>query len=139
MSQGGDHMGGAGNISAEAAWLKRKAMNSFICDVERPITFVGRINEDVTTYVTLGALGGLFFTYSRLQLEQYATQTNSGGLTPYYLDAGTYVKSFYTVIAAPSCIQVRMFGRGGQAGRLHHRVDWRHAVPKILHEQHARA
>lgn len=134
MSQGGDHMGGAESQNAKQARLRRKAMNSFICDVDKPFQFRGRINEDVNTYVTLGALGYPFFTYTPLQLNQLASQSNAGGMTELYLDGGTYVKSFFTVIAAPSCVTVRMMGRTAQ--RLHHHVSWRHAVPKIIGEHH---
>ncbi len=66
MSQGGDFLGGtAGN---NAAWVKRKAMNSFICSTERPFAFIGRINEDVNTYTTLGRRGELFMTIGAVQL-----------------------------------------------------------------------
>lgn len=136
MSQGGDHMGGAGSKNAQQARLRRKAMNSFVCDVERPFTFSGRINEDVNTYVGLGALGYLLFTYTPLQLNQLQSQSNEGGMTGLYLDSGTYVKSFFTLLVAPSCVTIRMMGRTSQ--RLHHHVSWRHAVPKILHERHRR-
>ncbi len=136
MSQGGDHIGGEGNANA-ATRLIRKAMNSFVCDAERPFRFVGRLNDDVNTYVTHGALGVLMFTHTDLQLDQLPTQSNPGGLTDLYADSGTYVKSFYTVIAAPSCVTVRTMGRHNL--RWHHAVNWRHAVPKILHERHRKA
>ena len=43
MSQGrGDFLGDNGG---HASWVKRKAMNSFICSVDRPFSFMGRINE----------------------------------------------------------------------------------------------
>lgn len=32
-------------------------MNSFICDTERPFSFMGRFNEDVNTYITHGETG----------------------------------------------------------------------------------
>jgi hypothetical protein len=128
ISQGGEHMGGAeGNTDIR---LKRKAMNSFVCDVEKPFSFVGRMNEDVNTYVRLGGLGTLFFTYMPLQLNQFKTQSNAGGSTELYLAAGTYVKSFYTVMFAPSCVHIAPMGRTDV--RLHHRVEWNKAVPKIV-------
>jgi hypothetical protein len=136
MSQGGDHMGGIESPNATSARLRRKAMNSFICDVERPFPFLGRINEDVNAYVAGGILGGLFFTYTPLQLDQLSTQTNPGGLTEMYLDDGTYVKSFYTVMLAPSAVTIRSMGRVSR--RLHHHVQYRYAVPKILAEAHAK-
>jgi hypothetical protein len=136
MSQGGDHMGGADASVAKCARLWRKAMNSFVLDVERPFPFHGRINEDVNAYVSLGALGRLLFTYTPLQLNQVATQSSEGGLTDVYLDLGTYVKSFYTVLVAPSCVTIKAMGR--TSPRIHHRVSWRHAVPKILAETNRR-
>jgi hypothetical protein len=140
LSQGGDHLGGAAGTNAKGARLIRKAMNSFVCDVQRPFTFVGRINEDVNTYVTLGALGHLFLTYTRLSLHQIATQAGSGGMTDLYLSTGTYVKSMFTVIAAPSCTTIQLMGgedwNAHRAKRLHHHIDWRYAVPKIIHQHH---
>lgn len=132
LSQGGDHFGGAaGDIDIR---LSRKAMNSFVCDVDRPIRFSGRINEDVNTYVGRGRVGDLFFTYMPLQLDQLPSQSNRGGMTDLYLDAGTYIKSFYSVMAAPSCVTIRRMGRIDQ--RLHHHVNWNAAVPKIINERH---
>lgn len=88
MSQGGDFLGDNGG---HASWVKRKAMNSFICSVDRPFSFMGRINEDVNTYTNLGRCGELFMTIGAVQLGQKQTQKNSGGMTELYLDSGTYV------------------------------------------------
>lgn len=133
MSQGGDHMR---TTTTSLNKLHRKAMNSFVCDTEKPFTFVGRVNEDVNTYVTLGATGVLLFSYMALQLNQLRTQSNAAGMTDIYLASGTYSKSMFTVIAAPSAVTVRFMGSA--ARRLHHRVSWRHAVPKIVGEQYRR-
>ena len=131
LSQGGDHMGG----NPRKNRFKRKAMNSFVCDTQKPFLFRGRINEDVNTYVSLGRSGDLFFTDMQLQLNQLETQTNAGGMTDVYLDSGTYVKSFYTVMAAPSCTSINLMGRFNK--RLHHKIDWRKAVPLIIPEPKA--
>jgi hypothetical protein len=132
MAQGGDFLGGSAS-SAASAFTKRKCMNSFICATDRPIRFAGRINEDVNTYVTQGGRGELFFTVLNLGLVQKSTQQNKGGMTELYLDKGTYVKSFYTVMFAPSCVQISSMGHKHR--RIHHRVSWRNAVPLILREE----
>jgi len=80
--------------------IKRKAMNTFFCSVERPFMFLGRINEDVNTYVLLGIRGKLFFMIGNIYIKQKTTQQNPGGLTDIYLDLSTYVKLFYTVMYA---------------------------------------
>ena len=128
LSQGGDHIGG----ELGKRRFRRKAMNSFICDIAKPFLFRGRINEDVNTYVDRGRTGDLFFTDLQLQLNQLETQKNAGGMTEVYLDSGTYVKSFYTVMAAPSCTSIGLMGRFNK--RLHHKINWRKAVPLIIPE-----
>lgn len=131
-SQGGDFIGGAEGTGAKAIKVKRKVMNSFFCLTSRPFKFLSRLNEDVNTYITIGARGGLFLTTNQFALQQKETQTNSGGMSDAYLDSGTFVKSFYTVMYAPSCSIVSPMGAVNP--RLHHKITWRHAVPKILEE-----
>jgi hypothetical protein len=136
FSQGGDHIGGNAG-GDQVPRLKRKAMNAFVCTVDRPFAFFGRTNEDVNAYVTLSRRGGLFFTVMQAQVNQLATQSNPGGLTELYLDSGTYVKSFYTVMYAPSCARVGVLGDPRSPSfRLHHVIDWRRAAPKMLRESH---
>lgn len=130
MSQGGDHVGGD---LASKVTLKRKAMNSFVCDAERPFSFPGRINEDVTAYVVGGNRGLLFFTYRNLQLNQMQTQSNPGGMTDLYLSSGTYLKSFYSVMYTPSCVSVVY---SPSMRRMHHAIAWDRAVPKIVPESY---
>ena len=48
MCQGGDFIGGLDGTYQKH--VLRKAMNTFICSVDRPFKCVGKINEDVNTY-----------------------------------------------------------------------------------------
>lgn len=132
MAQGGDFIGGRDNINGRKIYLSRKAMNSFVCGVDKPFGFIGTINEDTNTYVDRAVRGDLMFTLNQVSLCQQATQTNKGGLTEHYLDIGTYVKSFYSVMIQPSCVRVQAMG--DKMMRLHHRVDWKKTAPKILSE-----
>lgn len=136
MGQGGDFIGGRGNPRFRERVL-RKAMNSFICDTERPFKFVGRVNEDVNTYCVEGMRGELFLTIVDVMLVQKRTQVNAGGMSGVYADYGTYVKSFYTVMCCPSFVQVSMMG--DKHMRMHHRVDWRHGVPMIISGKYRKA
>jgi hypothetical protein len=136
MSQGGDFIGGPGsNVSKlhSQGKFSRKAMNAFFMSTDRPFKFMGRINEDVNAYIAIGHMGGLFITAPRIRLEQTQTQASSGGLTDIYLDLGTYVKSFYSVMYAPSCVKVTEMGVKNR--RLHHMVRWKNAVPMIMSEE----
>lgn len=134
FGQGGDFIGGKENHSTRLVKPFRKAMNSFFCATNRPFQFVGRINEDTNTYVIEGSRGLVFFTIFQIKLEQATTQKNSGGLTEIYLELGTYIKSFYTVMLHPSSVHVATVGN--IARRLHHKVKWQYTVPKILNEKH---
>ena len=132
--QGGDFIGGIENGYVRDVTFKRKAMNTFICSTDRPFRFSGRVNEDVNTYVMEGRRGLLFITLMGVQIVQINTQQNGGGMTDLYLDAGTFLKSFYSVMMAPSCVSIAEMGEVNR--RIHHRVDWSSAVPVILRQEH---
>ena len=137
FSQGGDFIGGENCtllVKMRKDEIYRKVMNSFLFRVDRPVQFMGRINEDVNMYVEYGRRGYLFITSPQVRLQQKVTQQNSGGLTEIYLDLGTYVKSFYSVMYAQSCVKIAEVGTGDR--RIHHQISWRHTVPKILDEGH---
>lgn len=137
MSQGGDFIGGEKSTFSKLerkGKFSRKVMNSFFCDVEKPFKFMGRINEDVNLYAENGRRGELFITVPRIRLEQKQTQANDGGLTDIYLDLGTYVKSFYSVMYAPSCVKIAEMGV--TARRLHHRLSWKNTCPLIIPEEY---
>lgn len=129
FAQTGDFIGGPSSKVFRDR-LARKAMNSFFCKTENRFDFIGRINEDVNTYVNLGSKGNLFFTVADMSLDQTQTQANSGGMTELYSSTGTYTKTFFTVISNPSCVKVCTVGV--QHPRIHHRIDWETAVPKII-------
>lgn len=132
FSQTGDFIGGAG-CKVYQERLTRKLMNSFFCRVDKPFYFIGKINEDTNTYVLEGSRGKVFFTIADICLNQEQTQANYGGLTDIYLELGTYVKSFYTVMTSPSCAKVAEVGVSHK--RIHHWVNWNVAVPMIISDK----
>ncbi len=134
FAQGGDFIGGVENRYATRKPLIRKCMNSFLCKTDRRFNFMGRMNEDVTTYVTLGSRGVLFGTIPMISLVQRTTQSHKGGLTEMYIDNGTYVKSFFSVMYSPSCVRVSMLNTSNP--RIHHVIKWANAVPLIVSESH---
>lgn len=133
FAQGGDFIGGAEGMGKDIH-IKRKAMNTMLCSVERPFQYTGTINEDVNAYVTYGAKGKLFITVNCISINQGKTQANEGGLTDIYLQEGTYVKSFYTVMMQPSSVNISLMGNKDM--RLHHKITWRNTTPYILNESY---
>lgn len=134
FAQGGDFIGGIQNPIFQSITNKRKLMNCFFNKVDRPYVFYGRINEDVNCYIQNGKTGTIFLTHPNISITQCTTQTNSGGLTEFYLDGGTYVKSFYTLLFNPSAVKVKMMGDTHR--RLHHKIEWKNAVPFIIRQKH---
>lgn len=133
LAQGGDMIGGV-NGGGYKMGLKRKCMNSMFCRTDTPVEFRGTMNEDVTTYTTLGSRGVLFFTFMRCQVTQIQTQSLPGGMTEAYKESGTYTKSFYSVMSMPSCVEIGKMG--GSHQRTHHQINWDCCVPKILNQKY---
>ena len=134
MAQGGDFIGGPNGMFGRKIFLRRKTMNSFFCKVSDPFYFFGIFNDDVNSYIRNGNLGKLHFTNNILCVQQGATQQNKGGITEMYLDYGTYIKSFYSVMLMPSCAKISAIGQKDY--RIHHKILWKYAVPKILEEKY---
>lgn len=132
--QSGDTIGGMDNFkkwNKDFPFSKRKAMNSFFCKTSRRFWFFSRLNEDVNTYLSLGNIGRLFMTIPQVLLQQAQTQATSGGMSEAYLASGTYVKSFYTVMICPSFAIATVTA---SMKRMHHKISWNNAVPKIIDE-----
>lgn len=130
FAQGGDFIGG---VDGDYLLAKRKCMNSFLCSTDRPFKFVGAMNEDVNTYTTLGSRGDLFLTVPLVSLTQKPTQQQAGGISDMYLKYGTYCKAFTTVMNMPSSVKVVMINTSNP--RLHHKINWKNTVPKIISEE----
>ena len=134
MSQGGDHIGGQNSNYNKSIRTKRKAMNSMFMRTDAPVSFVGKVNEDATAAALESMRGRLILTLMGVSLTQGQTQQNDGGLTDIYKDQGTYVKSMYSVMYAPSAVKVKNMVVGEK--RLHHIVDYNACAPKIIREVH---
>lgn len=141
MAQGGDFIGGSEGTLDKKLCTRRKAMNSFICDTERQFTFLGRINEDVNTYTRNTSTGDIFMQIHSVYLNQKQTQSNGGGMTDVYLDSGTYLKSFFSIMYMPSSVKIWLMGNAHSANakRLHHRVEWNNTAPKIISARYKKA
>ena len=136
-AQTGEMIGGLGGYVWKKK-VKRKAMNTFFFkvpdDPKEDIMFLGRMNDDVNTYISDGSRGGLWFQISKLNLTQMMTQKSKGGNTTSYKKFGTYVKSFYSVMLCPSSTKVAMLGPSSP--RIHHTINWELTVPKIVNERY---
>jgi hypothetical protein len=133
LAQGGDYLGGE-NSTIFRKKVTHKAMNTFFCKTSRPFTFVGRINEDVNTYTSMARRGEVMFTVGDANIQQMQTQKNAGGMSDDYLDKGTYLKSFYTILYTPSAVKIGSMGEKHK--RIHHKVLWNYCAPKIINQKY---
>lgn len=132
LAQGGDFVGGLNGGNFKKRCL-RKAMNTFFCNVDKPFQWQGTINEDVNTYTLEGSRGKLFLSITSAMVSQKDTQQSKGGMTETYLENGTYLKSFYSVVFMPSAVKVAVMQTSHS--RIHHSVNWNNCCPKILNEK----
>mgnify|MGYP006892194892 FL=1 len=132
MSQAGDFIGG--NMTRAFSYRRlRKIMNVFFCATDRRFEFFGRLNEDVNVYTKLGNIGYLFLTIPEISIVQLITQRNEGGLTSSYLELGTYIKTFYTLLAMPSSVKIGIIQ--DTFSRIHHQINWKFTIPYILPDE----
>lgn len=134
ISQGGDFIGGKNSNYSKSISAKRKVMNVFILSTKRKISFIGRMNADVNTYVSAGMIGNIMIQLNVVSVQQEITQKQKGGLTDIYLEMGTYNKSFYSIIVAPSCVKIGV--NGNKNYRIHHSIDWDACAVKIISDKH---
>lgn len=140
FAQTGEMMGGCGG-EVWRSKVKRKAMNTFFFRTENsPMTigdqFIGRMNDDVNWYITAGRTGKVILQTANCSLTQELTQQSKSGNTITYKAFGTYVKSFYSVMLRPDCVKISMLGTSVNTHktdyRIHHKIDWKYCVPKII-------
>ena len=132
FSQDGDYVGGyTGGLYKDG--YRFKAMNCFFCDTHKKFDFIGRINEDVNTYISNNLKGNIFLTFSGTSVAQANTQQVSNGMTESY-KFGTYLKSYYTIVVAPSVASIKLFGNSYP--RIHHSIKWANTVPKIIDDKY---
>lgn len=134
LGQGGDYIGGYDSSNLKAIKSGRKLMNTFFMSTSRPLPFVGRMNDDVNTYVNSAMRGELLITLFQLAITQITTQSSAGGMSETFVNEGTYVKSFYSVMNQPSCVRIGTIGTTQR--RLHHKIRWANAMPKIIPEKY---
>lgn len=124
------YMGGV-NPNVEAGLIRKTVCSFFINTYKTPYFFC-RMNDDITTNAVWTSRGRIMFSVMPVQMEMKGTQQVDGGMTEIYKENGTYRKSYYTVMAAPSFSIIAC--QGVRDMRLHHEIRWDYCAPKILNE-----
>ena len=103
------------------------------CKTENPVEFKGTMDEDFTTYTTLGSRGVLFFTFVPCNTTQMPPQSMSGGMTEAYNESGKYLQAFYPVMSMPSCLKISFVPKS--VDKIKPLLDWEACIPKIIDEK----
>ena len=112
--------------------LRNKVMNTTFVDT-RYIYRGERGVQDDDTSMFVGTYNNGLFTGSLgsvLVLKQTPSATAKGGLTDLYNECKLLNKALVTVIQFPSAIRAEKQVMNG--GRVHHRINGRYLIPKIL-------
>lgn len=131
FAQGGDYVGGIHSQIIQKQY-RRKAMNFIFHKTNRPVKYIGTLNDDVTAYTHWGSIGQIYLTFSHLNVHQPPTQQQKGGLTDAYQD-GTYLKTIYSLLPSPR--QIKITYHPGM-NRIHHLIQWKYVTPCILNQKY---
>lgn len=91
----------------------------------------GFLGDDISMFMSV--LNEGLFTgslWGAIYLNQANTAKQAGGLTEIYKEAKLMSKALICPIQFPSCVWVEKQKMNG--GRIHHHIDYRYLVPKIL-------
>lgn len=133
LGQGGDFVGGVDSKNFKRVF-SRKALNPFFVRTDRKINFLGRMNEDICAYVTEGIRGKLFYTNYQITVDLAECQEIRGGMSDVYSRYGTYYKSLYPVICAPSCVKLYVPSNLKYL-KVHQKVVRANQMPCLLSEK----
>ena len=88
-------------------------------------------DDDTSQFVDMMNQGLFVGSYGAgIVLQQMESATQQGGLTDLYNECKLLNKALVTVIQHPSAIRAEKQERNG--GRIHHKVNYRYLMPKIL-------
>lgn len=120
----GDMISGLKQYRKGLIW---QAKNCFFCDTEKAFTFLGRINEDVTTPLRYNAVGKMFLTTMGVMIQMLPNEKNDGGSTEQYKASSLYWNFSYPLLMCPGAYKVGVTAKG-----MNRRISHDNAHPKIL-------
>lgn len=135
FSQGGDLIGGCGCGKV----YRPKVMNTTFYNLKYIYRPERGVQDDDTSAFAGIMNEGLFCGSCRygLILHQTPSATSRGGLTDLYNECKLLNKALVIPIQFPSCaVAERQKGNGG---RLHHKINYRYLMPKILRSINGRS
>lgn len=107
--------------------LERQAFGFYFLKTTHRIHYKGITNEDMNTILELGQQGKVTFSVLDFMAASPERTTNEGGNFELYNSMTKYVRNFYPLITAPSCVKMKS---NGEIERKQNSM-----FPKILSER----
>ena len=92
--------------------------------------FRGTSDEDATFYVDNVKIGNMCYLVLDVGYDSYERGSNKGGLSEMYKELGTYVRSFYAVIANPAVFKLYL-----RKNKFEIKKSFNSIAPKLLNER----
>ena len=125
-----DYIGGVNNFKKG---LKFKVINVFFLTTEKRIRFVGRMNDDINTYLLNNNVGRLFLSLYDIFVQMLEVRKVKGGMLDLYKKFNSWMQGFYSVICSPSAVKLGMIGKlDKNNNRIRHKLKHDRFTPKII-------
>ena len=128
FANNGSFIGGVNGRFREG--LVRNINRAFILRTDKRIEFKGILNEDSIVLERCNQTWRLAFEVCSVAQSCPERDTKAGGLKDLYQDNDEYVRAFYSIIAAPSCLKIIR-----KNGKITLSKSSENAFPKILSER----
>lgn len=104
FSQAGLYIGGANETYLKGS--HRNISQAMLLNTDNPIKFRGLFSEDLHASLDAGIQGKTAIATTMVQIHSPTRGTNKGGLFDLYKDGGTYVRTFFTILAYPNVAKI---------------------------------
>ena len=126
-----------GGIKCFESDCQRRCFNIFFRNVSIDFSWISAMNEDYISSIQNGKIGKIIFELKIIKLIAEVANKNNhgniiGGMAEYYKKTTDYERSFYAVIANPSCSYVTL----SQKNKMIITSKWNNAIPKIISDKY---
>lgn len=133
MAQNGEAVSGTEDFYRKSKF-KLKAMNFWMCDINKPVEYSGIMNDDVNAGILLNKYGHFSVQYGGVFIQQ--AQQSSGGMKDIYAEqSAMYQKAMFSVMLAPSFVKLNFlpcYAGGARSKRIYHNIMRKYAYPYVV-------
>lgn len=126
-----------GGIKCFESDCQRRCFNMFFRNTSINFSWTSAMNEDYISSICNGKAGKIIFELKTIKLVAEVANKNNhtniiGGMSEYYKKTTDYERSFYAVLANPSCYSVAF----SLKNKMIIKSQWNNAIPKIISDKY---